>query len=38
VHEWLTWIGSHWLSILVLLLLVLGIAAALLGSAISTGY
>jgi hypothetical protein len=38
VHEWLSWIGSHWLLILVLLLLVLGVAAALLGSAISTGY
>jgi hypothetical protein len=38
VHEWLSWVGSHWLVILVVLLLVLGVTAALLGSALSTGY
>jgi hypothetical protein len=33
-----SWIGSHWLLILVIMVLVLGIVGALLGSALSTGY
>jgi hypothetical protein len=38
MRERLSWFGHHWLLILVLVFLVLGIAAALLGSALSTGY
>jgi hypothetical protein len=38
VHEWFDWIRGRWLLVLVLLIIVVGLAAALLGHDANNAY